>query len=212
MAHLRTKRNSKQKNISGLVFSVFLIFVSIVFLVSLSSFLKENSSGINVFAKNDLKEFLKGEKNTEIPTAHASSDEGGALITKNGDKIFVQVADTPESRTRGLSGQSPFKIYKENSQNITEGMLFVFDKPETSSFWMKDMNFDLDIIWLDEYFNIVHIENALVSSYNSRDPNSSQTFTNGDYLAKYVLEVKMGVAEKFDLQVGDYFEVDRVQL
>ena len=42
-----------------------------------------------------------------------------------------------------------------------EAMFFVFDKPEKHSFWMKDMNFPIDIIWLDSTDKVVHIEQNL---------------------------------------------------
>src|SRR3989338_5042145 len=57
-------------------------------------------------------------------------------------KIKAELADTPEKRALGLSG-------RETLGN-DEGMLFVFDEPNTRQFWMKNMNFALDIIWIDE--------------------------------------------------------------
>lgn len=214
MAHLRTKRKDKAKNVLGLVFSIFLIFASMALLFGLGDFLKEKSLSFNVFARNNSNDSVPGIENSSDSLNIFSSreEEGGALITKNGDKIFVEVANTPALREQGLSGRSQLKIYEESDKVYTEGLLFVFEKLETSNFWMKEMNFDLDIIWLDESFTIVHIENALASSYHSADPYSSEFFTNGDNLAKYVLEVKMGIVKRLDLEVGDSFDVDRVQL
>lgn len=214
MTHLRTKRKNKTKNVLGLVFSIFLIFASMALLFGVSDFLKEKSSSFNVFARNNSNDSVINRENSSdsLNTFSFHEEEDGALITKNGDKIFVEVANTPVLREQGLSGRSPLKIYEENDKVYTEGLLFVFEKLETSNFWMKEMNFDLDIIWLDESFTVVHIENALASSYYSVDPYSSQVFTNGDNLAKYVLEVKMGIVKRLDLEVGDSFDVDRVQL
>lgn len=214
MAHVRTKRKPTQKNIGALIFSIFLIFVFMVFLTGLSNFLKAKAGNVKLFEKENLHLVANRDtkENNFIPEADIAEDRGNSLITKNGDKIFLEIANTEESRAQGLSGKVPYDIYEEGGKTFTEGMLFVFDKPETTSFWMKDMNFDLDIIWLDESFSIVHMEKALAGSYNSADPNSSQTFTNGENLAKYVLEVKIGVVERFNLKVGDSFDCDRVQL
>lgn len=216
MVHVRTKRKPTQKNIGALIFSIFLIFVSMVFLTGLSNFLKAKAGDVKVLSKSSLALNNKKEKTSETPTTLNMSrdieDRGNSLVTKNGDKIFLEISNTQELREQGLSGKTPFKIQEENGKAFTEGMLFVFDKAETTSFWMKDMNFDLDIIWLDESFNIVHIENALASSYNSSNPDRSQIFTNGSNLAKYVLEVKMGTVERFNLKVGDSFDCDRIQL
>jgi uncharacterized membrane protein (UPF0127 family) len=45
--------------------------------------------------------------------------------------------------------------------NENEGMLFYLEEPRKGSFWMKNMHFPIDIIWLDENFSIVHIEEEL---------------------------------------------------
>ena len=60
------------------------------------------------------------------------------------DKILeVQIADTKELMTRGLSW-NPEKL------PYNEGMLFVFDGSGTRTMWMLGMQFNLDIIWFDE--------------------------------------------------------------
>jgi len=59
-----------------------------------------------------------------------------------GQNIKVDLALTPETQEKGLSGRSGLKD--------DEGMLFVFEKPDKYSFWMKDMNFPIDIIWMGE--------------------------------------------------------------
>jgi hypothetical protein len=59
------------------------------------------------------------------------------------DKILeVQIAETPEQHTRGLSWY-PEKLPYD------EGMLFVFDGIGTRSMWMLGMQFNLDVIWFD---------------------------------------------------------------
>jgi uncharacterized membrane protein (UPF0127 family) len=71
---------------------------------------------------------------------------------------------------------------------------------------MKDMKFDLDMIWLDENFKIVHIEkNALASSYDKNNPSLSKIFSNNESgnLAKYVLEINSGLTNKMNLKIGD---------
>lgn len=83
-------------------------------------------------------------------------------------------------------------------------MLFVFENEQTTNFWMKDMNFDLDMIWLDKDYKIVHIEEkAKANSYNPKNPSESKIFSNGNKLAKYVLETNAGLVNKMNLKVGD---------
>lgn len=58
------------------------------------------------------------------------------------DEIFsVEVADTEYARKTGLS--------KRENLGEKEGMLFLFDKPYIRYFWMKDMNFSIDIVWIN---------------------------------------------------------------
>lgn len=68
-----------------------------------------------------------------------------------GEKKFVlEIADSSSKRQKGLSG----------GESLCEecGMLFVFEKPGQYAFWMKDMRFSLDIIWLlgDEVVFVAH--------------------------------------------------------
>jgi len=62
--------------------------------------------------------------------------------------INVELANTNASREIGLSYRT--------SMNQDEGMLFVFDKIGKYGFWMKDMNFPLDILWLDEEGRVIY--------------------------------------------------------
>ena len=42
-----------------------------------------------------------------------------------------------------------------------QGMLFIFNYPSKQGFWMKEMMFPLDIIWLDSNYSVIHIEKKL---------------------------------------------------
>lgn len=62
---------------------------------------------------------------------------------KLGEKVYtIEVADSEDERRRGLSGR---KSLPED-----EGLLFVFSRPTRPGFWMPDMNFDIDIIWISD--------------------------------------------------------------
>lgn len=105
-----------------------------------------------------------------------------------GQVLKVDLALTPRAQEQGLSGRSGLK---EN-----EGMLFVFDTPGQYSFWMKDMNFPIDMIWFDKNLRVVYIKkNAEPDSY----PDTFAPATD----AKYVLEVSSGFSEKNNLKEGD---------
>ena len=106
--------------------------------------------------------------------------------------LLVEVADTRSSRELGLSGRT--------SMRDTEGLLFVFDTPGRYGFWMKDMKFPLDIIWINQNGVVVEIERELdASSY-------PKVFTNRSE-ASYVLEINGGRAEHFGLYLGSKVKI-----
>ena len=60
-----------------------------------------------------------------------------------GDKKYnVEVAQTDEEKTKGLQDK------KELAED--EGMLFIYDEPQTVGFWMQDTDIPLDIIIIPE--------------------------------------------------------------
>ncbi len=106
-------------------------------------------------------------------------------------KVFVEIADTDEARARGLSGRD----------NLLPdyGMLFVFQQLDRYGFWMKEMRFPIDIIWITENKKISHIEPRV----------APETFPKVFYPLQeslYVLEVSAGFAETYFLKVGDALE------
>ena len=82
-----------------------------------------------------------------------------------GQSIRVDLALTKETQTQGLSGRG---VLKDN-----EGMLFVFNHPGEYRFWMKDMNFPIDIVWMNENRNVVYVEKKCTTGEFSGDLWSS---------------------------------------
>jgi len=112
-------------------------------------------------------------------------------IKIGGAELVLDLALTPATQAQGLSGRK--------SIASDAGMLFVFSTPSKYSFWMKDMDFSIDMIWLDASGTIVYIQkNATPQSY-------PKTFTPTTD-ASYVLEVATGFSAKHNLKVGDQTE------
>jgi len=105
--------------------------------------------------------------------------------------LKTELAITDASRALGLSGRAELRE--------DESLLFVFDFPGRYSFWMKDMNFPIDIIWIDENLRVVYIKK------NARPESYPESFTP-DQDAKYVLEVVAGFSDKYGLKEGDRVE------
>ncbi|HET9946925.1 MAG TPA: DUF192 domain-containing protein, partial [Patescibacteria group bacterium] len=80
-----------------------------------------------------------------------------------------------------------------------EGMYFVFNKADFYGFWMKNMKFPIDII----YINNKHIVTIFQNVQNPKNPTEQLTVYTPTQAADGVLEVKAGIAEKYHFQVGD---------
>lgn len=118
-----------------------------------------------------------------------------------GQNIKVDLALTETEQTQGLSGRQNL------AQN--EGMLFIFNKPGKYLFWMKDMNFPIDIIWLAPFSDKSNSKAKVVYiKKNARPELFPETYGPGanDEKAEYVLEVSAGFAEKNNLKIGDSVE------
>lgn len=99
----------------------------------------------------------------------------------NKKEIELLLALKSEEIIKGLSGK---KSLEEN-----QGMLFVFEKPDRYGFWMKEMNFPIDIIWIDKNYKIIEITKNI-------KPDSYPKIFRPKKPAKFVLETNIGLADK----------------
>jgi uncharacterized membrane protein (UPF0127 family) len=131
---------------------------------------------------------------TSTTTAVVENDEVHTPpYVRINDAVFqVAVADTMALRSRGLSGHPGL--------GPMEGMLFVFSKPGIQTFWMKDMNFSIDMIWIAKSGEIVHIEPDVPPDTYPETFSSSKD-------ALYVLEVSAGAMHDLGIDVGDVAEI-----
>lgn len=99
--------------------------------------------------------------------------------------VDVEIADDAKEQEKGLGHRSCI--------GQDQGMLFVHQKPGLYSFWMKDMGFPIDIVWIDENYRAVKVlPNVQPSSY-------PKSFTN-EQPALYTLELIAGGASKAGLE------------
>ena len=127
-------------------------------------------------------------------TAPAVKDGGRQAVLPNGVVLNVAVADSEDERIQGLSG----------IENLSrdEGMLFIFPYSGQHGIWMKDMNFPIDILWLDEDGRVVDVvENVPVPPEGETD--GSLPIYHNDDPAKYVLEAVAGTARGAGVEVGE---------
>lgn len=108
-------------------------------------------------------------------------------ITIQNKTFEIELAKTPIERARGL-------MFRDQLPT-SNGMLFVFDKPQSLVFWMKNTWIPLDMIWIDDDLKIADI------SHNA-SPNST-ALVQPKTQAQYVLEINGGLAQKYGFKVGD---------
>jgi uncharacterized membrane protein (UPF0127 family) len=117
-------------------------------------------------------------------------------VTLNGMVLVADIAATDEQRTKGLS--------VKDRLDENEAMLFVFDYEAQHTFWMKNMKFPIDIIWINSDKTVVYIEHNV-------EPCSSEIFCpvfRPDHDSLYVLETVGGFAERHDIVKGTMVEFE----
>lgn len=103
----------------------------------------------------------------------------------------LAIADTEYEREQGL-------MFKKNLAQNT-GMFFIFKNENIYPFWMKNTFIPLDIIWLDNNLKIVFIKNSAQPCADEKCPSITP-----DKKAKYVLEINAGIAEKLEMNIGNF--------
>jgi len=145
-----------------------------------------------------------GDSNSEKPSAEKvdslgalspSTDDHGLVSVHIGDLVFrAAAAITPTDRTLGLSGRS--------SMPRDSGMLFVFETEGKFEFWMKDMEFPLDLIWIDSDCYITDITINAPPADNDSDVSDIISYGPRSQ-AQYVLEINGGLVETLGIQEGE---------
>jgi hypothetical protein len=128
-------------------------------------------------------------KTTKPSTERPFTELGATSIIKIGGKtIKVELARSPQEKEVGLSGRQ--------SLPPDQGLLFIFDKPRYYPFWMKDMKFPIDIVWLDKNGFVIDItKNLQPSSFPQRVTSKSPS--------QFVLELNANFTEQNNIKIGD---------
>jgi uncharacterized protein len=117
-------------------------------------------------------------------------------VTINNQVIKVELAQTVSQQSKGLGGRDYLAA--------DSGMLFVFPNMTTRYFWMKDMRFPIDIIWITDD-KIVGIE-AKVPAPIDKQNNLVIYSSPGE--VNYVLEVNAGFCEQNNIQIGNKIDLE----
>lgn len=142
------------------------------------------------------------EKEPEIIDGGVTPSNNGyrqVNITVNDVKLVADIAENSTQRSKGLS--------VKDTLNENEGMLFVFSAEREHSFWMKNMKFPIDIIWLDDDQEVVHVEHSLEPCI----PDSFCPTYKPDRNSLYVLETVAGFTQKYNVTDNTYVDFQLVE-
>lgn len=112
-------------------------------------------------------------------------------VTIDNHSFSVYEAKSEKEREIGLSGR--------NSIGDNQGMIFIFDKPDIYGFWMKNMKFSIDIVYLNNKKIVTIYPNVAFP----KDPTEELKIYTPSEPADTVVEFKAGTALKYNFKVGD---------
>ena len=101
-------------------------------------------------------------------------------------RFSVELADTPQTRSQGL-------MFRESMPRST-GMLFIYDRPQRATFWMRNTLIPLDMIFTDEAGVVRHVHHEAI-------PGDETTIDGGSGILT-VLEINGGLARAMGITVG----------
>ncbi len=109
-------------------------------------------------------------------------------IEVRGVVLDVEISKTNEETALGLGG-------RPNLGGI-DGMFFVFPFEARYGIWMKNMEFSIDIVWIDSLYRIVGIENNV-------SPKTYPNIYTPEKKVRFVLELRAGRAKELNIMLGD---------
>ena len=140
----------------------------------------------------------KEDEKTVKPLVIEFKKEGELILKTSNDSIIkrlnIEIADDEYQTQTGL-------MYRDSMEQ-EQAMLFIFPEEDYHAFYMKNTKFALDIIYIDADKNIVSFQK------NAQPYNEASLPSNVP--AKYVLEINGGLADQWQLKVGDKIEYQRI--
>jgi uncharacterized membrane protein (UPF0127 family) len=164
---------------------VFLCFFLVVIL-------EQQAKVINTPTK-EISENKIEERPSPFSRSFYSSTSSKSYININNNFYNLFLARSSEERAKGLSGREGLQ---EN-----EGMFFVFPKEGRHGFWMKDMSFPVDALWLNKEAEVIYI-------VENMKPESFPKTYYPDIPATFVVELPINTVAKTKVKVGDKIEGD----
>lgn len=141
---------------------------------------------------------LSGIRNNEEKTSEIARVN---FYPVDGDTVsfYCEIADTPEEIMLGL-------MYREELPG-DRGMLFLFNEAKTRCFWMKNCLIPLDIIFIDEDFVVITVQEAEVQNGVSDENLNSYC---SEKPVRWVVEINQGLCKYYNIKPGTLFSFEFV--
>ncbi len=120
----------------------------------------------------------------------AAAESAAKKVCLKGVCLDAELADSEYKRQQGL-------MFRDGLAD-RQAMLFIFAEEDRQGFWMRNMRFGLDILWISAGKRIVHIAKAV-----SPCAGEPCEIISPDQKARYVLEVNAGFADKYGIRLGE---------
>ncbi|MFC1771390.1 DUF192 domain-containing protein [Candidatus Margulisiibacteriota bacterium] len=130
-----------------------------------------------------------------IPEQKNNPAECKYLLKHKKHTIYVVIANNQASRTKGL-------MHKKHLP-LDQGMLFSYEQDQLIPIWMKNTYISLDIIWLDQNMQVVHIKEGTLPL--------DTAVIYPPQKARYVLEINAGLAKTMQLKRGAKFNLQKLK-
>lgn len=178
------------KNYKWLVVFLIFIFIAVAYWLNISnvSLIKNYQEG---------KSFIQKEQKNELAIVNAPQ------LEIDGHKFFVELAQEPAVQRQGLSGRA--------SLASDTGMLFIYPEKQNLVFWMKDMNFSLDLLWIDgDTDTVVALEKNMLAPAPGTTDQDLLTYAAPKAVDK-VFEINAGLIDQYGIKVGDKITYYNIQ-
>jgi uncharacterized membrane protein (UPF0127 family) len=126
-------------------------------------------------------------------SAGAQEKDVVRIYFPSGEFVVAELALSGEQRAKGL-------MFRDDIA-ANRGMLFIFEDEAIHSFWMRNVKFPIDILWLDREKRIVHMAKQVPPC--KRDPCPTYSPVRPSV---YVLELRAGRSEQLGIRIGDRIE------
>ena len=135
--------------------------------------------------------------NPSLPNATevSSTDRRFMTVYIAGRPFELEISETASEIQQGLS---------DRDEVSADGMIFVLPIRSTPRFWMKNMRFDLDFVWVDRGRVVGIVEQ--VKAPPPETPDSMLDVVSPSGMVSHVIELPAGTIQREGLQIGDAVE------